>query len=248
MAETGSETDAGTGGEGPDLSFIPETFKGEDGAYKLDDFKAHFDELASFKAQSDEASALLPEAPDGYVWGVGEEYAFPEGFDPTQHKVPVLGEDGQPKLGEGGLPETRDIQASDLLSKDDPDIGLLQSTLHKHGAKPELMSDLAEIMLGRELRDLSAAGETAAAEKKALGPDAQSRIDQVTRSLSARMPEIQAKAVLDGITSADALRGIEAMLKGTTTQPSAAPKGRDLDAMSSQELIALGLKDQMSGT
>jgi hypothetical protein len=226
----------------PDLSFIPETFRGEDGALDIDGFKSHFDELSSFKAQADEAATAIPESPDGYQWGVSEDYAWPEGFDPALFKQPVLKEDGTPKLGPDGQPEMRDLTPQDLLSSDDEDVPALREVLHKYGAKPELAGELAQIMLNRELRSMKAAGEAAAEERKALGPQAKQRISTVTRSLNSRMPAAQAKAVLDSITSADALRGIEALLKGNAnTPPNPAPGGMDHSSMSARDLIAAGL-------
>lgn len=228
----------------PDLSFIPETFKGEDGAYDFDGFKAHVDELSAFKAQADEQAAAIPESPEGYAWGVGEDFTWPEGFDATLFRQPVLKEDGTPKLGPDGQPEMRDLTPGDLLSSDDPDIPVLKETLHKYGAKPELAGELAKIMLGREIRSMKAAGEAAAQEKAALGPNAKQRIDTVTRSLNSKMPAAQAKAILDSVTSADALRGLEALLNSSTTPPNPAPGGLDHSSMSARDLIAAGLRNR----
>lgn len=230
----------------PDMSFIPDAFKAEDGTFKVEDFRASYDDLASFKAQSDEAKAALPEAPEGYAWALPEDYAFAEGFDPAHHQIPVVDENGAPVMGEDGLPKTRDMEAADMINAKDPDLPLLQAAMHKNGASPELMGEIATILANRELRGLMKAGETAAAEKKALGPDGQSRIDTVKRSLAARLPGAQASAVLDGVTSADGLRGLEALIKNSTVNPAPAPGGVDLDSMTSKELIALGMKQQMS--
>lgn len=228
----------------PDLSFIPDTFKDEDGGYKIDDYKAHVDGLVSFKAQADEATAALPKSADEYAWALPEDYAFLEGFDPSAHKIPVLDDKGEPKM-ENGVPVTRDITGADLLSADDPDIPLLQAALHEAGAPADLTGKLASIMVNRELRGMIEAGETADAEKKALGPDAQSRMDTVERSLKARLPAAQADAIFQDITSADALRGVEALLKVNTAPPSPAPGGKDLDGMSAKELIAMGMREQL---
>jgi hypothetical protein len=226
----------------PDLSFIPENFKDEAGGYKVDDFKTHYGELASFKAQADEAKAALPETPDGYAWALPEDFAFAEGFDPTQHQVPVLDDDGKPVM-ENGVAKTRDYEPADMLDTKDPDLALLQGALHEHGADPALAGKLASIMANRELRGMMEAGKTAAEEKKALGPDAQSRIDVVKRSLSARLPAAQAAAVLQDITSADALRGIEAMIKSSTVPPNAANNTKlDNATASIDDRIMTGLR------
>lgn len=228
----------------PDLSFIPDTFKDEDGGYKVDDYKAHVDGLAAFKAQADEAAAARPKEPGEYAWGLPDDYAFVEGFDPSAHQVPVLDDKGEPVI-ENGQPKMRDFTGADLLDADDPDIPLLQAALHEAGAPSELTGKLASIMVNRELRGMMKAGETAAAEKKALGPEGQSRMDTVERSLKARLPADQANAIFEDITSADALRGIEAILKASTSPPPPAPSGKDLDGMSNAELIALGMKQNL---
>lgn len=244
MAEDDKELDGGQG-EGPDLSFIPDTFKGEDGGYKVDDFKVHFDELASFKAQADEAKSALPESPDGYAWAVPDDFAWAEGFNPADHQVAVVGEDGKPVIGADGKPETRDMSAADMMDASDPDLALLQSALHKHGSDPALMGELASIMANREVRGLIEAGATATAEKKALGPDAQSRIDTVQRSLSARLPAAQAAAVLQDITSADALRGIEAIIKTSNAPPAPVGGGKIDNATASiDDRIMAGLRSR----
>lgn len=230
----------------PDLSFIPETFKGEDGAYKVEDFKAHWDDLTSFKSQADEAAAAMPTEASAYAWAAPEDHAFPEGFDPALFPVPVLDDKGEPVMGADGNPETRPMTAADMVKTDDPDLPLLQEAMFKHGAKPELMGEIASILANRELRSITDAGNTAKDEIKKLGPEGQSRIDTVKRSLAARMTPEQSGAVLDSITSADALRGIEALIKSSTTPPAAAPGGNDLEGMSNKDLIALGMKNAMS--
>lgn len=230
-----------------DLSFVPDAFKGEDGSYDTAGFRSRFDELATLNAQAEEAAALIPKEAAGYEFKIGE-HAFPEGFNPASFQQPVLGEDGQPVM-ENGVAKTRDMEVNDLLDSNDPDVALLQTALHKHGAKPELMGELASIFANREVRSMMQAGETAAAEKAALGPDAASRIETVTRSLQARLTENQSSAILDSITSADGLRAVEELLKSSATgQPSPSPsKKPDMDNMSNKELIELGMKQQMAG-
>jgi len=226
----------------PDLSFIPETFKDDAGGFKVEDFKAHYGDLAAFKAQADEAKAALPETPEGYAWALPEDFAFIEGFNPSDHQVPVLDDAGNPVM-ENGKPKTRDFEPADLLDPKDPDLALLQSALHEHGADPSLTGKLASIMANREIRGLVKAGETAAAERKALGPDAQSRMDVVQRSLTARLPAAQAAAIFQDITSADALRGVEALIKASTVPPAAVNGGKIDNATASiDDRIMAGLR------
>jgi len=231
-----------------DLStFVPESFKGEDGTYDLDGFRTAFDEGVSFKAQADEAAEALPKDADGYVFAVGEEHILPEGFDPEVLRQPVLNEDGTPKMGEDGQPEMKDFDVNDMVSADDPDLPLLQAALLKHGANPALMGDIAGIMANREISTITKAVKIASEQKAALGPNGQSRIDTVKRSIASKLPDAQTKAVMDSITSADALKGIETILKTSKSPPAAALDHKiDNSTASINERISAGLKARKS--
>lgn len=229
-----------------DLStFVPESFKGEDGAYDTAAFRASYDESVSFKAQADEAAAAMPKDPDGYSWAVPEGHVLPDGFDPTVLRQPALNEDGTPKIGEDGQPAMRDFDVNDMIKADDPDLPLLQTALHKHGAKPELMGDIASIMANREISNAVKMTEQADAEKKLLGPNGQSRIDTVVRAVKAMVPAEQAKALADSITSADALKGLEALLQKSKSPPASAPGHKiDNSTASINERIKAGLENR----
>lgn len=230
-----------------DLTFIPDSFKKDDG-YDTAGFRTHFDELASFKAQADERTAALPTEAGGYEFALGEGFQWPEGFDPTAFPQAVLGEDGNPVLGEDGQPKTRDLSPGDLIDAKDPDIAKLQEVMLANQVPPAVMSELASIFAGRELRSLSKAGEDYAEQQKALGPDAKSRMATVKRAIQTAVPEAQANALIGDITSADALRALEGIMKPGRKPVSHTPGGPDLDGMSSRELIELGMKQQMAGS
>ncbi len=65
----------------PDLSFLPEEYKGDDGAWNTEGFRADYDALVAFKAQTEEAKAGLPEKPEDLAFSIGDDFEFPEGFD-----------------------------------------------------------------------------------------------------------------------------------------------------------------------
>lgn len=228
-------------------SFVPESFKGEDGKYDLDGFRTAFDEGVSFKAQADEAAEALPKDADGYVFSVGEEHVLPEGFDPELLRQPVMNEDGTAKMGEDGNPEMKDFNVNDMIMADDPDLPLLQAALLKHGANPALMGDIAGIMANREIGTITKAVKVANEQKAALGPNGQSRIDTVKRSIASKLPDAQTKAVMDSITSADALKGIETILKASKSPPPPA-LGHKVDnaTASISERIKAGLEARKS--
>lgn len=216
----------------PDFSFVPENFIA-DGKPDTAAFRTSYDELASFKAQMDEAKAALPAEPTGYEFKVGEGHALPEGFDPDLFKD--VDADGNEVL----------FDVNKMINPDDPDLPLLQAALHKHGADPALMGELAGILANRELRGVMSATEAAATEKTALGPQGQSRIDTLSRTIDARLPKEQAAAVKDLLTSADAVRGLETLFKNSSKPVVPVPPGGvDMDNMSSKELIALGISQR----
>ncbi len=106
----------------------------------------------------------------------------------------------------------------------------------------ETMASLAKLMAGRELSKVMEAAQTGADEVKALGPEGKARIATVTRALKAKLPEKQASAVLDGITSADGLRAVEALIQKAGGSVTPAPGGVDYSGMSIDERLMAGLK------
>lgn len=215
-------------------TFVPDTFKGEDGTYDVAKFRSSYDELAAFKGQEDDRKSQLPKEAGEYAFALPEDHAWPEGFDPT--KFTTKDEQGN---------EVQ-FDVSKLIDAEDPDIPLLQSVLHEIGAPKEAMGKIASIVANREMRAYMQAMETAEAEKKALGPQADARIKTVEHALKAKMPAEQASAIIDNITSADTLRGIEALLKGSTSSPSPAPQKKDFSEMSRVDRIAAGLQERKS--
>lgn len=249
MAETETTTTETTEAPAADFSFIPDTFKGEDGAYDTAGFRAQFDELASFKAQADEASAALPQSADDYAWAVTDEgFEFPEGWDASAFRIPVLDDKGEPVM-ENGVAKTRDMLPSDVLDQADPDLAELKALLHANKVSNDVMGGLAKILINRELRAMVESNKVANAEREKLGPNGQSRIDQMKRTVAQRLPKAQADALMNGITSADALRGLEVLFKTQPGAPVSPAPGQKpaLYGMSSKELIAEGMRRQMNG-
>lgn len=231
MADNDEINDDAPAGVDPS-TFVPETFKGEDGAFDTAKFRESYDELASFKSTQEEAKAALPKEPGEYAFALGEDHVWPEGFDPE--KMKTTDEDGNEVA----------FDPSKLFDADDPDIPLVQSVLHELGAPKEAMGKIASIMANREMRNIMQAAGAAESEKKALGPDAQARIDTVTRTLNARMDADQAKAVLDGVTSADALRGLERLIKDSNIAPSPGDVKPDFTSMSPIDRVIAGNKQR----
>jgi len=215
-----------------DFSFIPDTFKGEDGAYDTAKFRSEFDALSAFKSQEDERLSGLPKDAKEYAWALPEGHAFPEGFDPEKMKT----------KDEAGNEVAFDPMS--MLDAADPDIAAVQAALFDVKAPPALMAKLASIMVNPELRGTMEAEKFAGVEKAKLwnAVKAQARINTVTHALKARLPAEQASAVADSLVSADAVRGVEALLKATGSTTPPAPGVTDTSKMSADEKIAYGLR------
>lgn len=218
-----------------DLStFVPEQFKGEDGAFDTAKFRADYDEAAAIRSREAERVAAMPKSPEEIAFGLPEDHKWPEGFDPE--KMSTKDEQGR---------EVK-FDPSKLIDEKDPDIPALQAILHKGGDPREMMKAIAGVVANREIRAMMEADKAAAAEIKALGPDGQARIATVMRTIEGALPAQQAKALVDSITSADALRAVEGILKEFKTTPTPAPKGLDTSKMSTVDMITAGLQARSS--
>lgn len=229
--------DGGEGGDDIDLgAFVPESFKGEDGQWDTEGFRASYDELLAEKTQRDERIADLPEKPEDYAFALPEDFQLPEGFDAEAFKT---------KDADGNDVE---FDPASMIDSEDPDIPLAQALFHKIDrgeiTGSEAMSQLASIMFGREIRGMQALQAQAAEQRKALGPNADARISTVERALKANLKPELAKAVLDGVTSADALRGLESIIHKSATSTPPAPGGKNLADMSIDERLAHGLRER----
>jgi hypothetical protein len=218
-----------------DLSaFVPEAFKGEDGAYDTAGFRARFDELTAFRAQEDERIAALPTEASAYAWALPEGHSFPEGFDPA--KMATKDDKGNEVA----------FDPAKMFDPEDPDVAAVQAALLEMKAPPGLMSKLAGVMINRELRGIMEAERVAGEQMAMLGDQvkAKARVDVVQRELSSRLPSAQAAAIMDGLTTAEAVRGMEQILKASSTPPAPAPGVKDMAKMSIDEKLDLGLQQR----
>lgn len=211
--------------EGFDINQIPEQFRPE-GKVDMAAFRLAYDEMASKQAQYDERTAALPKKPEDVVFKAPEDLTpyLPEGFEWPK------GEDGNP------LPLEIDDKS--------PMLDEFRKIAVAEGFSQKGIDHLRDLLVKDNVSRVVEAMNNAKEQKTALGPNGQSRIDTVNRTLQARLPANLAKAVADTITSADALRGLETLLsKGTT--PTTAPGGRpDLSAMSPKERLAYGFEQR----
>lgn len=213
-------------------TFMPETFKGQDGKWDTAGFRAKYDEAVAFQAREADRLAQLPKEPKDYAFALSQDHKFPEGFDPK-------------------LMVTKDAQGNDvafdpskLIDANDPDIPLVQSVLKEIGAPADAAAKIAGIFANRELRGIMKANAFAQEQIAALGPQAKERIATVERAANGLMPAAQAKAFVDSITSADGLRAAEALIAKSKPPVAQAPGGKDFSSMSPQERVLAGLQQR----
>jgi len=200
----------------PDLSFIPGDFV-KDGTPDIAAFSAHYQDIVAREAQAAERMAQVPEAYD---------FTFPadmkfEGLD---------------------LPEGFTVTSM----ADDPTIKPLfdefGSFLKELGAPAAAASKATELLARYEATKFSSQYAAAKAEREALGTPAQqeARLGSIQRSLEAKLPEGQAKALLAATTTADGVKALEALLRptGHLSTP-AQPKAPDIEGLSPIEKLKL---------
>jgi len=193
---------------GPDLSFIPESYHVE-GKPDLAAFKAGYDELVSFKAQRDEAVAGIPESADGY------EMTIPETID----------------FGDLELPEGFKFELSDDPAVA-PLLGEMRSMLHKHSLPKEAAGEFLGLMAKYQAIETAKGLAAYKAGRAELGASAQSRIDNVSRLLDAKLPANLSTALKGAATSADGVKALEKLLSPVGLQaPASQPSGVDTEKM-----------------
>lgn len=195
---------------GPDLSFIPEDFHGENGPDTAK-FRETYDHMASRLAQLDERD--IPDSAEGY------EFALPEDLDFGDLELP---EDFEPTID----PEAPIFQE-------------LAGVLHEAGAPKELAGKLVGLLAKSQAEVAAEVRQAAVQEMQALGPQAESRIRTVARSLETRIPdEGQRQALMSAVATADGLRALEKLL-GSPGQksPSPQPAAQDWEGMTPAERL-----------
>lgn len=172
--------------------------------------------------------------------------AMRESFDRLKGAIPPESPDGYelraPNVADLDLPEGFDGESFELqVDENDPALAALRKTAHHHGLGQAAVDDLLRLWGEHQIRTIGKDAEAALAEMKALGPNAQSRIDSLTRVVRARLPREDAEALLGDIRSADALRAVESLLSGSGRQPNGdSPGGKPhLGELSIDERLAL---------
>jgi len=106
-----------------------------------------------------------------------------------------------------GLPEGVEIDA------DDPRLGILRKLAHETGMSQDKFSSIIAAQVKHDLALVQARNAELAAEKKALGPEADQRITAVQDALKGALGD-KAKPLIAMLASAQAVEAFESILKG----------------------------------
>jgi hypothetical protein len=137
--------------------FLPDAFwNAEAGAIKLDDFGKHYTELAEFHRRENERRAALPQKPEDYKFELPADFKLPEPFRREDFR----------------------------LDEKDPRIPLVRAFAKKHGLSQEAVNELFAIDAQQKIDSYNAAVQFRAAQLKALGDNAQARIEAVSQWLT----------------------------------------------------------------
>lgn len=178
----------------PSYDWLPETYRAEGQDPDFARFRQDYDDA---QAQLSALSDGLPEDPSGY------QIALPENMD----------------FGDITPPDWFKFE----MDAENPLVSELQGWMHQNRVAPEHGQQLVGLLAKYEAGRAAQYQAQADAEMKALGPQAQARIDRVIRGVQTRIPnEAQRQAVMNTLVSADAVRAVEVLLGGGA-KPRAAP-------------------------
>lgn len=215
--------------EGPDLSFIPDDFRGEDGSIKLDDFRQSYQDMLAEQAQRAEAAALVPES--------GEyDFALPE--------LDFSDIDGLPE----GFSVDLNIEDEDYK----PLFGEAAELLKDLGAPAEVSQKLTGLLAKYKATEYAKHARAAKAEAEKLGSNnaqREARIGKVHRAMQSRLPAAQVEALMNATQTYEGVRALEALFAprgpGATVPQ---PTGADLDKLSAfDRLKVINAQQQAKG-
>jgi hypothetical protein len=193
----------------PDLSFIPDSFKTDNG-FDGAKFREDYDGLTAFKAQQDERLAQVPEAATGYEFQVAEDISFGDLELPDGFTVNALTEDEsfKPLFAEFG------------------------DFLHKIGAPADASKEAMGMIAKYEATKASQHFTAAKADLATLerGPE---RVAAIERLVDTRLPAALATALKGATTSADGIRALEHLMsaKSFGAPPPDPSGGKDIDPL-----------------
>jgi hypothetical protein len=192
--------------EGPDLSWMPEQYRSESGP-DFDAFRTHYEDLAASLSVLSENQPQVPETPDAYQFAVPEDIDFGDIKAPDWFKFEVDAEN--PLWGE------------------------VRGWMHEMKMPAEASKGLVSMLAKYEAAKAAQADATVRAEMESLGQGATARIDKIQRTIETRVRgEKQRNALLQAITSADAVRALEELISGPSSiNTTATPPGANTEGL-----------------
>lgn len=176
---------------GPDFSFIPDDYRGEDGNLDLDRFKTDYEDMLADKAQRAEAETLVPEN--------GEyDFSLPDDLD----------------FGDMELPKNF---AVDLAVDDEdfkPIFGEFAELLKDLKAPGDVSKKAMSVLAKYEAAKYSKQYRAAQAEFSKLGANKaqqEARLNRVLRAMETRLPVEQVSALAGAASTYDGVRALEAL-------------------------------------
>lgn len=166
---------------------LPENFwDGEKGAVKTDDLIASYKDLSKFKTDTEAKFASRPESADKYEVRVPEGVELPEGVEwKFDEKSPLLAQAKELVFNAGGDQKMFD--------------GLLAQYINENVA--------------RTSADLTKSEEVYQNEMKALGEKSKERTEAIGKFLDGNLPEDEAKALKNSLSSAKAVQALEKLIE-----------------------------------
>lgn len=193
-----------------DYSFLPDEFR-QDGANDIEGFRARFDDLTAQSAQREEALQDVPEDGSGY------EFSIPDDLD----------------FGELDLPEGFTFN----LKTDDPAMAPVLEEfgglLHKYNLPKSAASEFMGALAKYQAAEYAPLYAQSKAEMKTLGSGADSRVANIDRALTSRLPTDQAAALKAATTTANGVKALEALLQPRSMKtPNPTPSTTDFEGLS----------------
>lgn len=217
--------------------------------------------------------SLLGGAPEGTPEGTPEPEGNPEGtpekFDFVSDKYRADGRTEQESLelqaksyteleskfgSFTGSPDEYKFELSDDLVEsgleipaDDPMVVKAMEFAKESNMSQEGFNSMVNLYVNQQLAEQQAVSDIKAEEVKALGSNAQNRLDTIDKYVAANFDEEIAGAIRGMVTSADSVKAIEAIIQNSRTAPVAADDAKPVASVTEQELKAMQFETDDNG-
>lgn len=187
-----------------DYSFLPESYRGEDGTYDLEKFQQDYEDLTAAKSSHDERLASVPEDASGY------DFSIPSDID----------------FGEMDLPEGFEIHPLNEEEAFKPLFDEFGQFLHENQISGDGAKAMMSMIAKYEATKYAEGFAEMKAELESLD-GGEERVSSLKRHIETKLPEDEADALMGAISSAAGVRALEKLLGGKNfSASSAAPAAK----------------------